>query len=219
VCGRPKHLAHKPAGISFEEAATLNIAGLTALQGLRDKGRLEAGGQVLVNGASGGVGTFAVQIARSMGAEVTAVCSTGNLELVRSLGAAHTVDYTRDDFTATDRRYDLILDTVATKPPSACRRILRPEGTYVAVGSLSMGDWIGPVAFLAGVRFAGAFRPQTMASMLAAANTTDLETLGEMAASGSGKPVVERVFPLDETAAAMAHVEAGHTRGKVVITP
>jgi NADPH:quinone reductase-like Zn-dependent oxidoreductase len=219
VCGRPGNLAHKPAGVSFEDAATLNIAGLTALQGLRDKGRLEAGRRVLVNGASGGVGTFAVQIAGSMGAEVTAVCSSPNLELVRSLGAAHTVDYTHEDFTQTDRRYDLILDTVATRPPSAHRRLLEPEGIYVAVGSLSMGDWIGPVAFLAGVRLAGVFRSQTMTSMLASVDAEDLGTLGEMTASGSVKPVIERVFPLEQTAAAMAHVEAGHTRGKVVVTP
>jgi NADPH:quinone reductase-like Zn-dependent oxidoreductase len=219
VCGRPRNLARKPQGVSFEDAATLNIAGVTALQGLRDSGRLQAGHQVLVNGASGGVGTFAVQIATSMDAEVTGVCSTGNLELVRSLGAAHTVDYTRDDFTAVDRRYDLILDTVATKSLSACRRILTPEGTYVAVGSLSMGNWIGPLTFLAGVRLAGMFRSRTMTSMLATTNSEDLGTLGGMVASGAVKPVIDRVYPLEETAAAVAHVEAGHARGKVVITP
>lgn len=219
VIARPKSLAHKPEGVSFEEAATLNIAGLTALQGLRDKGGLQAGHRVLVNGASGGVGTFAVQIAAGMGAEVTGVCSTGNLELVRSLGAAHTVDYTRDDFAASDRRYDVILDTVATRPPSACRRILTPEGTYVAVGSLSMGNWIGPLTFLAGVRLAGIFRTQTLTSMLAALTAEDLGILGGMVASGSVKPVIERVYPLEDTAAAVAHVEAGHTRGKVVIAP
>jgi NADPH:quinone reductase-like Zn-dependent oxidoreductase len=219
VCGRPKNQARKPEGVSFEDAATLNIAGLTALQGLRDTGRLQAGHQVLINGASGGVGTFAVQIATSMGARVTGVCSTKNLELVRSLGAAHAVDYTRDDFTATDRRYDLILDTVATKRLSACRRILNPEGTYVAVGSISMGDWIGPLTFLAGVRTAGMFRSQTMTSMLAMTNSEDLGTLGDMTATGSVKPVIDRVFPLEETAAAVAYVETGHARGKVVITP
>jgi NADPH:quinone reductase-like Zn-dependent oxidoreductase len=174
---------------------------------------------VLVNGASGGVGTFAVQIAAGMGAEVTGVCSTRNIELVRSLGAAHTVDYTRDDFTATDRRYDLILDTVATKRPSACRRILRPDGTYVAVGSLSMGDWIGPLTFLAGVRLAGVFRTQRMTSMLATTNSDDLRAIGGLAASGAVKPIVDRVYPLDETADALAYVEAGHARGKVVVTP
>jgi NADPH:quinone reductase-like Zn-dependent oxidoreductase len=219
VCGRPRNLAPKPEGVPFEDAATLNIAGLTALQGLRDSGHLQAGHRVLVNGASGGVGTFAVQIAAHMGAEVTGVCSSRNLELVRSLGAAHTVDYTRDDFAATDRRYDVILDTVATQSPSVCRRILQPEGVCVAVGSLSMGDWIGPLAFLAGVKLAGMFRSQTMTSMLATTNDEDLSTLGEMTAAGSVKPVIDRVFPLEATAAAVAHVEAGHTRGKVVITP
>lgn len=219
VCARPKNLAHKPESVSFEDAATLNIAGLTALQGLRDKGCLRAGQHVLVNGASGGVGTFAVQIAGSMDAEVTGVCSTGNLELVRSLGAAHTVDYTGDTFTETDRRYDLILDTVATQPLSACRRILQPEGIYVAVGSLSMGNWIGPLTFLAGVQLAGLLRSQTMTSMLATTNTRDLGVIAEMVASGSVKPVIDRVFPLEETADAVAHVEAGHTRGKVVVTP
>ena len=219
VAGRPASLAPKPAGVTFEEAATLNIAGLTALQGLRDIGRLEAGRQVLVNGASGGVGTFAVQIARSMGAEVTAVCSTRNLDLVRSLGAAHTIDYTRDDFTETDRRYDVILDTVATKPPSACRRILQPHGTYVAVGSLSMGDWIGPITFLAGVWLSGVFRSQTMKSILAKANSEDLGTLADMVSAGSVNPVIDRVVPLEDTASAMAYVEEGHARGKVVVTP
>jgi len=219
VCARPKNLAHKPPGVSFEEAATLNIAGLTALQGLRDKGALRAGQQVLINGASGGVGTFAVQIAASIGAEVTGVSSSGNLELVRSLGAVHTIDYTSENFTATDRRYDLLLDTVATQPLSACRRILQPDGSYVAVGSLSMGDWIGPLTFLAGVRLAGAFRSQTMTSMLATTNAADLGTLGELASSGSVRPVIDRVYPLEETAAAMAYVEAGHVRGKVVIIP
>jgi NADPH:quinone reductase-like Zn-dependent oxidoreductase len=219
VVGRPRSLALKPASVSFEEAATLNIAGLTALQGLRDKGGLRAGQQVLVNGASGGVGTFAVQIAANMGAEVTGVCSTGNLELVRSLGAAHTVDYTRDDFTATGQRYDLILDAVATRPLSACRRVLRPEGIYVAVGSLAMGDWIGPLTFLAGVRLAAVFRSQTMTSMLTVTNAEDLSAIGDMVAAGSVKPVIDRVYPLEETAAALSYVEAGHARGKVVITP
>jgi NADPH:quinone reductase-like Zn-dependent oxidoreductase len=219
VCGRPRNLSSKPESISFEEAATLGIAGVTALQGLRDAGRLQAGWQVLINGASGGVGSFAVQIARSMGAEVTGVCSTRNLELVRSLGASHTVDYTREDFTATDRRYDLILDTVSTRPLPACRRILQPEGAYVAVGSLSMGDWVGPLTFLARVRLAGLFRSQRMTSMLATTSAEDLGILGQMAASGSVKAVVDRVFPLEETAAAMAYVETGHARGKVVVTP
>jgi NADPH:quinone reductase-like Zn-dependent oxidoreductase len=219
VCGRPKNLAPKPASVSFEEAATVNIAGLTALQGLRDIAHLRAGRHVLVNGASGGVGTFAVQIATSMGAEVTAVCSTRNLELVQSLGAAHTVDYTEEDFTDTDRRYDVILDTVATKPPSACRRILQRDGTYVAVGSLSMGDWIGPLTFLAGVRLAGMFRSQAMSSVLATTNSEDLRTLGDLVADGSVRPVIDRVVPLEDTADAMAYVEAGHARGKVVVTP
>jgi len=219
VCGKPKNLALKPAVVSFEEAATLNIAGLTALQGLRDIGNFQADRQVLVNGASGGVGTFAVQIAVSMGAEVTAVCSTGNLELVRSLGASHTVDHTTDDFTATDRRYDLILDTVATRSPAACRRILRPNGIYVAVGSLSMGDWIGPISFIAGVRLAAIFRSQSMTSMLARTNSEDLRALADLVSAGSIKPVIDRVVPLEDAAAAMAYVEEGHARGKVVITP
>jgi len=160
-----------------------------------------------------------VQVAASMGAEVTGVSSSGNLELVRSLGAVHTIDYTSENFTVTDRRYDLLLDTVATQPLSACRRILRHAGSYVAVGSLSMGDWIGPLTFLAGVRLAGAFRSQTMTSMLATTNAADLGTLGELASSGSVRPVIDRVYPLEETAAAMAYLEAGHVRGKVVIIP
>ena len=219
VVAKPKGLAAKPDGVSFEQAATLNIAGLTALQGLRDKGNLQAGQQVLINGASGGVGTFAVQIAAHLGAEVTGVCSTRNLDLVRSLGAAHVVDYTSDDYATTDRRYDLILDNVATRSPGRNRRILTPDGTYVAVGSASMGDWIGPITFLAGVHLAGMLRSQTMTSILASINAADLTTLAEMVASGAVTPVIDRTYPLAETAAALEYVEAGHVPGKVVVTP
>lgn len=220
VAARPKGLARKPAGVSFEEASTAGIAGLTALQGLRDTGGLQDGGRVLIVGASGGVGTFAVQIAAAMGAaSVTGVCSGRNLDLVRSLGADHTVDYTREDFTDTETRYDLILDTVATRSPSAFRRILTPEGAYVAVGSLSMGNWIGPITFLAGVRLAGLFRSQTMRSILATVNGADLAALGDMMAAGSVRPVIDRVVPLEDTASAMAYLEEGHARGKVVVVP
>lgn len=218
VCGSPKNLVTKPAGVSFMDAASLNIAGITALQGLRDKGKLEAGQRVLINGASGGVGTFAVQIAKAMGAEVTGVCSSRNVELVRSIGADRVIDYTREDFSAGDERYHVILDSVATRPPSACRRVLEPGGRFVAVGSLSMGNWIGPIRFLAGVRFAGLFRSQSMSVMLARTTVEDLAELGRLVESGAVDPVIERSFPLEEAASAVAHVEDGHARGKVIIT-
>jgi NADPH:quinone reductase-like Zn-dependent oxidoreductase len=218
VCGSPESLALKPPGVPFEEAASLNVAGITALQGLRDRGGLQAGQRVLVNGASGGVGTFAVQIAKAMGAEVTAVCSSRNLELVRSIGADRAVDYTAEDFTAASERYHVILDNVATRPPGACRRVLEPGGSYVAVGSLSMGDWIGPITFLTRIRLAGVFRSQTMSGMLARVKAEDLAELGRLVAAGTVRPVIDRTYPLEETAEAIAYLEEGHARGKVVIT-
>jgi NADPH:quinone reductase-like Zn-dependent oxidoreductase len=218
VCGSPTSLVAKPADVSFEEAATLNIAGITALQGLRDRGGLRPGRRVLVNGASGGVGTFAVQIAKAMGAHVTGVCGTGNVELVRSIGADEVVDYTREDFAAGGEHYDVILDNVATRRPGVMRGILTADGRYVAVGSLSMGDWIGPITFLAGVSLAGLLRSQTMSVMLAQTRADDLAELGRLVASGAVKPVIDRTYPLEQTAMAIAYVEAGHVPGKVVIT-
>jgi NADPH:quinone reductase-like Zn-dependent oxidoreductase len=218
ACGKPEELVPKPPGVSFEDAATLNIAGITALQGLRNKGKLRSGQRVLVNGASGGVGTFAVQIAKAMGAEVTGVCSSRNIELVRSIGADRVVDYTREDFSAGDERYDVIFDNVATKPPSAYRRMLEQRGRYVGVGAVSMGDWIGPITFLAGIHLAGMFRSQSMSVMLARPTLEDLAELGRLVESGAVKPVIDRTYPLEETAAAIEYVEDGHARGKVVVT-
>ncbi|MFQ5521970.1 MAG: NAD(P)-dependent alcohol dehydrogenase [Acidimicrobiia bacterium] len=211
-------LAIKPVGISFQAAAAVPVAGLTALQGLRDKARLRPGQRVLVNGASGGVGTCATQIAKALGAQVTGVTSTRNLEMVRSIGADEVIDYTRDDFTATDRRYDVIFDTVFTKTLSAYRRVLKPDGVYVAVGAVEMGDWIGPIVHLAKVAVGSLIGSPRMVPMLAQARREDLETLAGWMASGELAPVIDRVYTLAEVPEAIRYLEEGHARGKVVIT-
>ncbi len=208
----------KPPGLTFEQAATLPIAAITALQGLRDRGKLQPGQKVLVNGASGGVGTFAVQIAKAMGAHVTGVCSTRNVELVRSLGADRVVDYTREDFTQGAERYDLILDNVGNRSLLECRRVLGPGGRYVMVGGPS-GRWIDPLPRVLGAFVLSRFVSQEMGAFLAQLNKKDLATLGELAQAGKVKPVIDRRYPLRELPAAIEYLETGHARGKVVITP
>lgn len=213
-------LALKPANISFEQAASVPIAGITALQGLRDKGKLQAGQKVLINGASGGVGTFAVQIAKSLGGNVTGVCSTRNLDMVRSLGADQVIDYTQADFTKGDQRYDLILDNVGNRSLSECRRILTPKGRYVMIGGGGAADqglfgvMLRPLQALVYSKFID----QQMGMMLAQLNHKDLAELADMMQAGKVKPVIDRNYKLDEVPEAIRYVEQGHARGKVIIT-
>src|SRR5438034_424622 len=221
VCPRASRaVALKPSNVSFEDAASVNIAGITALQGLRDKGKVRPGQKVLINGASGGVGTFAVQIAKSLGADVTGVCSTRNVDLVRSLGADHVIDYTKEDFAKGAERYDVILDNVPNHSLSECRRVLNPKGKYVMIGGGGPNDsrWIGPFGRVIKTMVLSPFISQKMGMMMADANQKDLTVLGDVMQSGKVKPVIDRTYKLSEVPAAIAYLEEGHARGKVVIT-
>jgi NADPH:quinone reductase-like Zn-dependent oxidoreductase len=210
-------IVHKPANVSFEQAAAVPIAAITALQGLRDVGQIKAGHKVLINGASGGVGTFAVQIAKSFGAEVTAVCSTRNVELVKSLGADHIVDYTREDFTQSDQRYDLILDNVGNHSMMSYRRVMTPEAILVIVGGPSHDPWLGPVwQMLKGLMFSPLVS-QKFAVFLADLNATDLAVIGDLMQQGKVTPVIDRRYPLTRAAEAMSYLEEGRARGKVIV--
>lgn len=210
-------LALKPATVSFEQAAAVPIAAITALQALRDKGALQPGQKVLINGASGGVGTFAVQIAKAMGAEVTGVCSTRNVALVRGLGADHVVDYTTDDFTQGTQIYDVIIDTVGNHALSHLRRVMTPEGRMVVVGGPSDDHWIGPLSGAIGATLYSPFVSQDFVFFISDLNQKDLEVLRELMQTGKLTTAIDRRYPLGETAAAIGYVEEGHTRGKVVI--
>jgi NADPH:quinone reductase-like Zn-dependent oxidoreductase len=212
-------LVRKPARVSFEQAGAVPVAGLTALQGLRDKGRLQPGQRVLVNGASGGVGTFAVQIAKALGAEVTAVCSTRNVEAAGSLGADRVVDYTRDDFTRTDRRYDLLLDVAGSRPWSACRRVLEPKATLVLVGAPKGTRLLGPLGHMAGLRLASLPAGQKVVFFISRSTSEDLTALAELLEAGTVTPVVERTYSLSEAADAFRYLGEGHARGKLVVVP
>jgi len=217
ACAPEDRLVPRPAGITFEQAAAVPIAGLTALQALRDRGRLQAGQKVLVVGASGGVGTFAVQIARSLGAEVTGVCSTRNVDLVRSIGANDVIDYTREDFTRSGRRYDLILDMAGTHSLSACRRALTPRGTYIVIGAPS-GRWFrGPDRFGKALLLS-LFVSQRMVPFISKGNKEYLAALKDLIESGKVTPIIDQIYPLAEASEAVRYLETGHVRGKVVIT-
>jgi NADPH:quinone reductase-like Zn-dependent oxidoreductase len=221
VCRRAEGaVALKPANLTFEQAASVNIAGITALQALRDKGKVQPGQKVLINGASGGVGTFAVQIAKTFGADVTGVCSTRNVDLVRSLGADHVIDYRKEDFAKGEQRYDVILDNVPNHSLSECRRILNPNGKYVMIGGGGPNDsrWIGPFGRVIKTLVMSPFMSQQMGMMMADANHNDLTLLADMMQSGKVKPVIDRTYKLSEVPAAIAYLEEGHARGKVVIT-
>ncbi len=221
VCPRAdRAVAIKPANISFEQAASVNIAGITALQAVRDKGKIQPGQKVLINGASGGVGTFAVQIAKSLGADVTGVCSTRNLDLVRSLGADHVIDYTKEDFTKGDQRYDVILDNVANHSLSECRRVLTPNGKYVMIGGGGANEqgFFGVMMRPLKAMVMAPFVSQEMGMMMADMNHKDLSVLADMMESGKIKPVIDRTYKLSEVPEAVRYVEEGHARGKVVIT-
>jgi NADPH:quinone reductase-like Zn-dependent oxidoreductase len=218
LCAREdRAVMPKPASLTFEEAASVATAATTALQGLRDKGGLEAGQHVLVNGASGGVGTFAVQMAKAFGAEVTGVCSTGNVELVRSLGADHVVDYTREDVTRGGRSYDLVLDIAGTRPWREWKQVLAPHGTFVIVGAPMGGRLLGPLRRIVRLRLASLGGSRKVVFFVARLNRESMEALAELLEPGTVKPVVGRTYPLSEIAEALDHVSLGHVRGKVVI--
>ena len=214
--GVPADVARKPAGLTFEEAAAVPVAALTALQGLRDHGQLQPGQKVLVNGASGGVGTFAVQIAKALGAEVTGVCSTRNVEQARSLGADHVIDYTGVDFTRTGERYDLILDIAGSKSWSQCRRVLNPNAILVIVGAEG-SRLMGPLGHIAKVRLGALRGSQKAVFFVANFNGPDLAVLSDLLETGKVKPVVERRYELVEVADALRYMGEGHARGKIVI--
>lgn len=217
VCAREDKLALKPADISFEQAAAIPVAGLTALQGLRDKARVQPGQKVLINGAAGGVGTFAVQIAKSLGADVTGVCSTKGVELVRSIGADRVIDYTRGDFTRSGDRYDLIFDNAGNLPLSGWRRIMTARGILIASGTRSVGRVVGPLPHLLKLLVASRFISQTVIFFVAKVTAEDLNVLKEMVEAKKVVPVVDRCYKFSEAAEAIRYLKAGHMRGKVVI--
>ena len=209
-------IALKPANVTFEQAASVPVAAITALQALRDKGKVRPGQKVLVNGASGGVGTFAVQIAKTLGAEVTGVCSTRNVEMVRSIGADHVIDYTKDDFTNRPERYDVVVDNVGNHSLLANKRVLNPTGKYVMVGG-PPGRWIDPIPRALSAIVLSRFVSQDIRLFLAELNHADLDLLRDLMQSGKIKPVIDRKYPLSQLPEAIRYLEAGHARGKVVI--
>ena len=219
VCTPQSMLTLKPGNITFEHAAAVPVAAYSALQALRDHGQIQPGYKVLVNGASGGVGTFGVQIAKSFGAEVTGVCSTRNLELVRSIGADHVIDYMQEDFTKPKGQYDIFLDCIANHPFSTRRRVLKPKGVYLPVGGTTDPWLIGPIASLIRTVVVSLFVSQKLVKFfLANPNQKDLSVMAGLMQSGKVTPVIDRCYQLAETAEAIRYLETGHARGKVVIT-
>lgn len=212
-------IAPKPASLTFEQAAGVPVAALTALQALRDKGKIQAGQKVLINGASGGVGTFAVQIAKAYGAEVTGVCSTRNVEMVRALGADHVIDYTREDFAKGGERYDLILDNVGIHPLSAFRAVLKEKGTLVLVGGggPDAGNWIGPLARPIKALLLSPFVDQDISMLIARLHRDDLLVVNDLIDAGKVTTVIDRTYPLDKVPDAIRYLEEGRARGKVII--
>jgi NADPH:quinone reductase-like Zn-dependent oxidoreductase len=218
VCARESKLAIKPSKVSFEEAAATPVAGLTALQGLRDKAQLQPGQKVLINGAAGGVGTFATQIAKTLGAEVTGVCSTRNVELVRSIGADRVIDYTREDFTSNGKQYDVIFDLVANHSFAEHRRALTAKGIYIGAGMIGLsGSTFGLLSRLIPELIRWRFVSQKSVSLMAKLDTDDLNVLGALMVEGKVKPVIDRRYPLSEVPDAVSYLEEGHARGKVII--
>lgn len=212
-----RHLAHKPSNATFEAAAAVPLAGFTALQGLRDHGQVKVGDKVLINGASGAVGTWAVQIARAMGAEVTAVCSTANVEAAREMGADHVIDYTKEDFTGLDTRFDVILDNVGNRPLSRLRRLLVDSGRYVMVSG-PKGKWLGPMLRMARAQLLFLRRPQKFVWYVANVNLEDLEYLGSLVEQGKIAARIDRTYALSDVPEAFRYLGEGHARGKLVVT-
>ncbi len=218
VCAREDKLASKPASLTFEQAAVLAIMGSTALQALRDHGKVRPGQEVLIIGASGGVGTYAVQIAKAFGARVTGVCSTQKVEMVRSIGADHVIDYTREDFAEGDQRYDLILDIGGNSSLTRLRRALVSRGTLVITGGEGGGRWLGGTDRQLRAMMLSPFVGQKLGTFVNKENHEDMIVLGELIESGKLTPVIDRTYPLAEVPEAMRYLEEGHARGKVVIT-
>lgn len=216
VMPEDRAVAPLPQGISFAEGAAVGVAATTALQALRDHGQLQPGQKVLINGASGGVGTFAVQIAANMGAEVYGVCSTRNVQRVRALGAQHVYDYTREDYTQGDQRFDLIVDMVGNHSPAANAGVLKPDGKLVIVGG-AKGDWLGPLMGPVKALLSAPFVEQEMVILLARLKSADMIALADLLASGAVVPVIDRSFALSETAQAVAYSETGRARGKIIL--
>lgn len=217
AAAREDKLAHKPAGLSFEQAAVVSVSGLTALQGLRDVGRVQAGQRALIIGASGGIGTYAVQLANVFGAEVTGVCSTAKVDLVRSIGADRVIDYTREDFADDEKRYDLILDIGGNSRLSRLRRALAPRGTLVIVGGEEGGKWTGIGRQIRALALSPFVR-QRLTMFVSRHRLADLETLSRFIEAGQVAPIVDKTYPLAEVPDAMRHLEAGQARGKLAIT-
>jgi NADPH:quinone reductase-like Zn-dependent oxidoreductase len=219
ACAGADNFVTKPANLTFEQAAAVGVSAFTALQAIRDQGKVQPGQKVLINGATGGVGTFAVQIAKVYGADVTGVCSTRNVDLVRSIGADQVIDYTQEDFTQGEQRYDFILDNVANHSLSDVRRALTPNGTLLPNGGgHSSGRWIGPMGGVIKGLVVSLFVRQQGRLFLSLPNKEDLATLKELTESGKVTPVIDRTYPLDETSEAIGYLGEGHARGKVVIT-
>ncbi len=218
ACAGEAKVTLKPVEVTFAQAASINVAGLTALQGLRDKAKLQRGEKVLINGAAGGVGTFAVQVAKHLGAEVTGVCSTRNIEMVRSIGADRTIDYTREDFVNLPDRYDVIFECVGNKSPSQLQSVLKPNGRSIGVGAPHDLSMIGLLAGALTAMRLSMFSDRKVTAFLAKGNADDLAFIGNMIASGELTPVIDRVYDLNESADAMRYLEEGHARGKVIIT-
>lgn len=217
VCTR-NFVFPKPANLTFEQAGSVATAAITALQGLREYGKLQPGQKVLINGASGGVGTFAVQIAKALGAEVTAVCSTRNVEMIRSLGADDVIDYTQEDYTRNGEYYDLILDIAGNRPWRENRRVLGPKSVYVIVGAPKSNRWLGPLTYILKTHLAALGASQQVIFFVARFKREDFLLLKDMFERGQVKPVVEKIFPLDKIADAMRHLGTGHAQGKIVVT-
>ncbi|MGD0868738.1 MAG: NAD(P)-dependent alcohol dehydrogenase [Bryobacteraceae bacterium] len=217
ACTSESALVMKPYNVTFEQAASAPVAAFTALQGLRDKGQIQPGQKVLINGAAGGVGTFAVQIAKSFGADVTGVCSTRNVDMVRSIGADRVIDYTQEDFTKSGQRYDLFFDSVGNHSLLACRRVLNPKGIYIVVGGPD-GRWLGPLAHLIKTLVLSRFVSQNLVMFLARRSKEDLTVMHELMEAGKVIPVIDKRYRLSEVPEAIRYLEEGHARGKVVIT-
>jgi NADPH:quinone reductase-like Zn-dependent oxidoreductase len=218
VCAKEDLMARKPANLTFEEAAAAPISAVTALQAVRDAGKVAAGQKVLVIGAGGGVGSFAVQMAKAFGAETTGVCSTGKMDLVRSLGADHVIDYTHDDFSRAGVLYDVILDTAGNRPLSVSRKALAPTGTLVIVGGEGGGKLTGGFERSLGAPLASLFSGQKFKGLVSTENHRDLDTLTAMIEAGSVRPAIDKVYPLAEAPAAVAYLHEGRVRGKVVVS-
>ena len=218
ACAPESALVMKPDNVTVEQAASAPMGALTALQGLRDKGRIQPGQRVLINGAAGGVGTFAVQIAKSFGAEVTGVCSTRNVDMVRSIGSDHVIDYNQEDFTKRGQRYDLIFDCVGNHSLSACRRVLNPKGICIMVGEQSGRGMIGILARLIAALVLSRFVSQKLVTFLARPKKEDLTIMQDLMKAGKVKPVIDKRYSLSEVPEAIRYLEERHARGKVVIT-